>query len=66
MIKHVVLWWLKGFAKGAQKPENAHKIKIMLESLKDKVKEIKCIEVGINIVNTDASADAVLYSEFAV
>ncbi len=39
-------------------------MKESLESLKDKIKEIKHIEVGINIVNTDAAADVVLYSEF--
>lgn len=65
MIKHIVMWKLKDFAEGSVKAVNARKIKELLESLKDKIRKIKRIEVGINIVNTDASADVVLYSEFA-
>ena len=64
MIKHIVMWKLKDFAEEANKAVNAQKIKELLESLKDKIKEIKHIEVGINIINSDASADVALYSEF--
>ncbi|OHB49485.1 MAG: hypothetical protein A2099_05690 [Planctomycetes bacterium GWF2_39_10] len=53
MIKHIVMWKLKDFAEEANKAVNAQKIK-----------EIKHIEVGINIINSDASADVALYSEF--
>ena len=65
MIKHIVMWKLKDFAEGESKAENARKIKILLESLNGKIKEIQRIEVGIDVLHTDASADAVLYSEFA-
>ncbi|MDR4508773.1 MAG: Dabb family protein [Candidatus Brocadiaceae bacterium] len=64
MIIHIVMWKLKDFAEGASKKENALMIKAKLESLKDTVNVIKHIEVGINIVETDASADVALYSEF--
>jgi len=60
MIKHIVMWKLKDFAEEANKAVNAQKIKELLESLKDKIKEIKHIEVGINIINSDASADVAL------
>ncbi|MCF6158601.1 MAG: Dabb family protein [wastewater metagenome] len=64
MIKHIVVWRLKDFAKGTNKIGNAEKIKELLESLRRKIVEIQHIEVGINITGTDASSDVVLYSEF--
>ncbi|GAB62061.1 conserved hypothetical protein [Candidatus Jettenia caeni] len=65
MIKHIVMWKLKDVAEGSGKMVNARKMKDLLESLKGKIGEVKHIEVGINSVKTDASADVVLYSEFA-
>jgi antibiotic biosynthesis monooxygenase (ABM) superfamily enzyme len=64
MIKHIVMWKLKDFAEGSGKEENARKIKEQLESLQGTIPEIKHIEAGINVINTDSSADVVLYSEF--
>ena len=57
MIKHIVMWDLKD----ENKLENAKKLKISLENLKEEINEIK---VGININNSDASMDVVLYSVF--
>src|SRR3970282_2743940 len=64
MIKHIVMWRVKEFANGVNKEENARKLKNHLETLKSKIKEIKRIEVGINIKSSDAASDVVLYSEF--
>lgn len=64
MVKHIVMWKLKDFAEGGNKADNAKKIKAMLESLEDKIPEIKHIEVGINIETSSAAYDLVLYSEF--
>ena len=64
MIKHIVMWRLKDFAYGADKGENAKKLKSLLESLKSKISEIKRIEVGININPSYGAFDVVLYSEF--
>lgn len=64
MIKHIVMWRLKDFAEGMNKMGNAVKIKELLESLRGKIREIKHIEVGINITGADGSSDVVLYSEF--
>lgn len=64
MIKHIVMWTLKEYAEGADKKENALKAKQLLEGLKDKIREIRTIEVGININDTQAAYDIVLYSEF--
>jgi len=64
LIKHIVMWKLKESAEGADKTENALKIKYGLEALKGKVETVKTIEVGININTTEAAYDVVLYSEF--
>lgn len=60
MIKHIVMWKLKE----EDKESNAKKIKHDLEALKDKIAELKAIEVGINFNESEAAYDVVLYSEF--
>ena len=64
MIKHIVLWRLKDDAMGASKKENAEKLKSLLEALRDTIKEIKHLEVGINAEASPHMADVALYSEF--
>lgn len=64
MIKHIVLWKLKNSAEGATKEENIKKMKAGLEGLKAKVPGIRHLEVGINMVSSDAAYDVALYSEF--
>jgi len=65
VIKHIVMWRLKDSAAGASREENAKKLKQSLEDLKDKIEDIKAIEVGINFNASPAAFDVVLYSEFA-
>jgi hypothetical protein len=65
MIKHIVMWKLKDNAEGASKEENAKKIKTIIEALKGKIPQIKHIEVGANVLPSDAAYDVALYSEFA-
>lgn len=60
MIKHIVMWNLKK----ENKEENSKKIKEMLEGLNGIIKEANKLEVGININDTNAAMDIVLYSEF--
>ncbi|MGL5380727.1 Dabb family protein [Clostridium sp.] len=62
MIKHIVMWKLKSDLES--KESVALEIKEKIEGLKDLVKEIEKIEVGINIENSKDSYDVVLYSEF--
>ena len=64
MIKHIVMWNLKDFAAGADKKENAKKLKESLEALEGVIEEIKAIEVGLNFNPSPAAFDVVLYSEF--
>ena len=61
MIKHIVMWKLKD----ENKIKNAALLKKKLLALKDQIKEIKEIEVGIN--SQEASSEnynVVLVSEF--
>ena len=64
MIRHVVMWKLKECAQGADKHENAQKIKTMLESLRWDIPEILRLEVGLDMLRAPDSFDVVLVSEF--
>lgn len=64
MIKHIVMWKLKDYAWGAGKTDNIRKMKSLLEALKGSISEIKRIEVGVNVIPSEAAYDVVLYSEF--
>lgn len=64
MLKHIVMFKLKDFAEGHGKAENAGGLKILLESLKEKIPVVKCLEVGINVGKSASVSDIVLYSEF--
>lgn len=65
MIRHIVMWKLKDHAEGAGKEQNARRMKAELEALQEKIPQILRIEVGINILPSDASYDVALLSEFA-
>ncbi|MDH5545300.1 MAG: Dabb family protein [Gammaproteobacteria bacterium] len=64
MIKHIVMWKLKESAFGNDKATNAKLIKEKLESLNGKIPGMITMELGINITESDAASDVVLYSEF--
>ena len=60
MIKHIVMWTVKGEVAEADKLE----MKRQLESLKGVVPSLVDIEIGMNFADGDAAMDMVLYSEF--
>ncbi len=64
MIKHILLFKMKE-ADGKTKEENAVELKKQLDALKETIKEIGVMEVGINIAKSDKAWDVSLYSEFA-
>ena len=64
MVKHIVMWQIKDNYNGLTKEEICTKIKNDLEALKSIISEIVNIEVGINILESAAAYDLVLYSEF--
>ncbi len=61
MIKHIVMWKFKDEVAEADKLE----MKRQLEALKGVVPSLIDIEIGLDVVGSDASKDMVLYSEFA-
>ncbi len=64
MIKHVVMWTVKGESHGMSRPQIAEKIKRDLEALPAEIPELQHIEVGINQAPSEASCDVCLISEF--
>lgn len=64
MIKHVVMWEFKDQAAGNSKEENIELAAEKLLSLKDLVEQIKFLEVGKNINQSEAAYELVLITEF--
>ena len=64
MVKHIVIWKLKGAAGGKSREQNAAAIKEKLEALNGKIDGLVSLEVGIDFSGTDRSGDIVAYSEF--
>jgi quinol monooxygenase YgiN len=56
MVKHIVMWKLRDKA-------DAVEIKERLEALSGKIPGLLNIEVGIDFLESEQSADVVLYSE---
>ena len=63
MINHVVLFKLKDFT-NEKKKKVIDELKVLLEGLKDKIKDIKYIEVGVNYQLEAKSYDIILISHF--
>ena len=59
MIRHIVMWKFK-----EDQQENMLVFRDRLLALKDKIPEIKEMEVGINVNPSERSFDAVLVSTF--
>lgn len=64
MIKHVVFWKLAEKSDSALKSKSAAEIKAVLEELVNHIPQIKHIEVGENVNNSDAAFDVCLISVF--
>lgn len=64
MFKHIVMWELMETANGASKMENRKQMKEILESLPEKIDEIREYEVGLNNGNSASAFDIVLISGF--
>lgn len=64
MINHVVLFKLKDFP-ADEKLKVLKELKLMLEDLKNKIPEVKFIEVGLNYETEAKSHDICLLSHFA-
>jgi hypothetical protein len=64
MFKHIVMWKLKDAAGGRSRNDNARLMKERFEELANMVDGLRHLEVGIDALHTESSADVVLYTEF--
>jgi len=65
MIKHIVMWKLKGQAEGADRATNAARMKTMLDACAGLVPGILRLEAVLAQPGLEATYDVLLYSEFA-
>lgn len=64
MIRHIVCWKVVDRLEGMSHEEIIQEMKRQLESLPDKIKEIKGFEVGVNHNISSNAYDVSLYSTF--
>ncbi len=62
MIKHIIMFKLHN--KDNTREMNIQKLKDKLDSLKNKIPEIKLLETGVNISTRSSAFDLVLITEF--
>jgi hypothetical protein len=65
LIKHIVMWKLKEFAEGSGREENGRRMKSLLDSCRGLTPGMIRLEVAVAQSGLEATADVVLYSEFA-
>lgn len=63
MIKHIVLWTLKGKADGIDKQEAITKMKTKLQSLTGKIDGLLSLQVGLNKNTSQDAYDICLVTE---
>jgi len=64
MIKHIVMWSLKDEYNGRSKAMLAQDLEKVLLDLKNKIPQLKKIEVGHNEINFDRNNDLAIVTEF--
>jgi hypothetical protein len=63
MIKHIVMWNLRGDT-AAEKASGIGLLKTSFESLRGRIPGMTCLEIGVDASGVDYACDVVLYSEF--
>ena len=64
MFTHIVMWKLHETADGRSRAENARLMKERFEEIANILDGLRRLEVGIDVLHTETSADVVLYTEF--
>jgi len=64
MIKHIVMWTVRG-DDDANRARNLALLKAEFESLRGRVPGLLHLEIGVDFSRIDYACDVVLYSEFA-
>jgi hypothetical protein len=62
---HVVMWRLKDEALGADRAENARKLRDRLLALEGRIPDLVSVEAGVDVRRRANSADVVLVCRFA-
>lgn len=62
MLKHIVMFRIIG--DGEKKEKKIHLFKDKLDELKNKIKEVKYLETGINISKSPSAYDVILTTHF--
>lgn len=63
MIKHIVMWNLKGDTRD-EKARGARRVKAAFEGLVGKIPGLLHMEIGVDLSEVDYACDVVLYSGF--
>ena len=64
MFHHIVIWKFKDSANGKSKAENIEICRSSLQSLVAKIPQIKQLRIGVDQLQTKASYDMILLTEF--
>lgn len=65
MIRHTVMWKFKPYAEGKSRIENMETVRDSLYALAPIIPEIRRMEIGFDVLGTDASMDLMLLTEFS-
>jgi Stress responsive A/B Barrel Domain len=63
MIKHIVMWNLKG-STASEKAESIRLLRKAFDSMRGKIPGMNHFEIGVDTSKVDYACDVVLYSEF--
>lgn len=63
MIKHIVMWNLRGDTP-AEKADGIARLRRSFESLRGRIPGLLHLEIGVDVSRIDYACDVVLYSEF--
>ena len=63
MIKHIVFFKIKDGVEGRTKAESMAKAKVMAAAMNGRISGLINVEIGIDFLGSEASADMALYSE---
>ena len=64
MFVHIVFWRIRDGVDGRTKAESATEMQRRFEALRPQIQGLTRMDVGVDVLHTDASADVALYSEF--
>jgi hypothetical protein len=63
MIKHIVMWNLRGDTREARRAA-ASRLRASFESLRGRIPGLTHLEIGVDLSAVDYACDVVLYAEF--